>query len=674
MGKIDKEACYVCTPGTNYELCKTFPSTKDDNECRTACKNQYSAKSYFYKNKTKQCYCGKTKADCDQYRHVTEACTRDSKEECILVPGTSIKGEPVPADINSNQQCRDVCNKILRADGLYCANKCICTNPSISPVDQDDVKKIERHIRSTCDSKDTLFCTDEVTPVQTEATAPSDIFPKDYFEYGTLLPNETSVKNAFCGCDQSVVSFYNDVFKKVNPKPTLGGIWQEAVRNIEVKNPDKSDHTTELYSEFINTLTKYASYPGENKLDPRKVKALIAFEMCRVTNDKYSRTKDPAKETMFTGPWLEYHLGEGSDSGKLLHRAVKILVMGMLLHILFRTLVPKGGNIRESLFYAMYMPHQFLQGNTGGKTTVMLLSVFFLTSIMFLVYSYERANRKDWEIFGGTVGGSLLVFLIGFFAQKTWAKGLGAFGVVASLIGLVFAASLKDPAGGVSFLEYFLPKSSSTKDIFFSGLAINVYALIISALLTRFRPFRRLKVWIVPIALIVLSLIIIQPIYKASVKKPGDEYWTQNWTIYYSVLAVLAAIFGLANFFTYNPLTNEYFIPFVLSTLFGILPLAIFTVIMNFAIAGYSPGIELLFLVLYRIAGLLVARNPNSGLGKLLISLFGKKPTDKWVMPFLPLVSHFIRIFYAISGDNLPGYFKTTSSITGVSNTNMWLS
>ena len=732
--KINKEACYDCKPGISSDLCKTFPSTIDNEECLKACRDQYGAKTYFYDKDQKgkgtlQCYCGQTKADCDISKYATEACTKNSKKECILVPGTIINDEQVPRDITSDKQCRDECNKILRADGLYCDNKCVCTNPSISPVDPDEIKKIEKHIRSTCDSKDTLFCTDTVTPVQTEKTAQTDIFPKNYFKYGPLLPNETSVKNAFCGCDQSIIVVYNDLFP-TSPKPTLGKIWQEAVNNIQVQDPNKSDKTTELYSEFVNVLIKYASYPNEKRLDPKKVKALIAYEMCRVTNDKYERKKEPAKETVFTGPWLEWHLNPDSDSGKWLHRGVKILTMTMLLHILFRTILPKGINIRESLLYAMYIPHQFLQTNPYEKVLVMGGSICLMLMVMVFIYISGRATSAEWGLFGSGLGLSIAISIIGWYRDNKYMFSTGLlvpiltiiFLVIASenpispetvrgnsksIIGMMFLLLINGIVGiikrnesigrllmfsmvlipvlgftlalihfrkpgidqGEAFIKYYIPSSFSKLPI--SGFAFSIYAIIIGALLTRVNlgGGLALAIYLVVFGVIsALSMYVLQHVLNINII--GTSYSI----IYYSILGVFIAISLLSALLSSGPRGNTYFISFVISTLFGVLPLAIFTIIINFAIANYSPAIELLFLVIYRMSGFIVARYPNSGLGKILINLLGKRSTDKWVMPFLPVISNFIKIFYYISGDNLPEYFTSTSTITGVSNTDMWLS
>jgi hypothetical protein len=119
---------------------------------------------------------------------------------------------------------------------------------------------------------------------------------------------------------------------------------------------------------------------------------------------------------------------------------------------------------------------------------------------------------------------------------------------------------------------------------------------------------------------------------------------------------------------------SRYFIPYVLSTLFGVLPLATFAIILNFAIANYSPAIEILFLVLYRLSGFLVANNPASTLGKVLLKISGKRSTDKWVLPFLPWVTYIIDAYYLVSRDNKPAYYTPTGVATGVRNSDMWLS
>ena len=136
----------------------------------------------------------------------------------------------------------------------------------------------------------------------------------------------------------------------------------------------------------------------------------------------------------------------------------------------------------------------------------------------------------------------------------------------------------------------------------------------------------------------------------------------------YSLILFISIIFNIFGCLE----INEYVIPFILITVFGILPFVVSSILLNFAIAYFSPGVELLFLVLYRIAGALSIR--NLPLGSLLLAIFGKRSTDKWVMPFLPIIRNLVKVYYKISGDDLPGYFTDSGVSTGVRNTEMWLS
>ena len=157
-------------------------------------------------------------------------------------------------------------------------------------------------------------------------------------------------------------------------------------------------------------------------------------------------------------------------------------------------------------------------------------------------------------------------------------------------------------------------------------------------------------------------------------EKVEDNLKSPYSKIMYWILGIFLAISLVSGFVGWTTRGSHFFIPFIISTIFGVLPLATFAIIINFAIANYSPAIELLFLVLYRVSGFLVSNNPNSSIGKLVLAAFGKRSTDKWVMPFLPLVSHIINAYYTVSGDNKPGYFTTTNASTGVTNTDMFMS
>ena len=84
-----------------------------------------------------------------------------------------------------------------------------------------------------------------------------------------------------------------------------------------------------------------------------------------------------------------------------------------------------------------------------------------------------------------------------------------------------------------------------------------------------------------------------------------------------------------------------------------------------------------MLLVIWRISGALAIRKEGKSIGKIILLLFGKKETDKWVLPFLPWISNIIRMYYLISKDNQPDYIKYYNKYTestGTRNTDMWFS
>lgn len=154
----------------------------------------------------------------------------------------------------------------------------------------------------------------------------------------------------------------------------------------------------------------------------------------------------------------------------------------------------------------------------------------------------------------------------------------------------------------------------------------------------------------------------------------GNKSISQTWTLWLFGFILLGG--GFAR------IANNNFILNFIAFLFTGLPMmifAVFFILVNFVIGAIVPGAELLFIIFYRFGfGLFrAAKTQNSILkfpAELLMKILGIRDTDKWVMPFVPFVTHFVRLFYAVSGQRLPNYFKEDSGLTGVSNTDMWLS
>ena len=742
---LNKKVCQSCEPGKDLDVCTTkILKGASDEECMDQCKNQNNAESYYYdKDGTQRCYCGNTKAICSQYTHIQTHCSDKSTSTCKLIANQYVNSQFVPNVINNNKTCKEQCKSIMNSSGIYCEeNKsCMCIDPSIIPT--PDPKPDPTHMNNQC-SSDQMRCKDGST-IPTKATKENGL-SSNYFSIGNLFGDDegsNDVKNAFCGCDKSVVDFYNKVFAdtSVEKRPTLNSIWVDSVKFSNTSSKDLKS----IFTEQLQIVTKG---------DTDKLRALTAYEMCIITNNQYSRKldqkcPDPSKNF---GGWLDCHLNsKESLSGKWLNRGVKILVMLMLVHVLFRTFIPKQGDIKDSLIFAMFMPPQFLgennQENNKLKGGILGLSISIMLIIMTITYS-AGSSKKVWGIFGGMVAVFSALSAYGFIRNESYAKITGILGLIVScitlfvvndepsnnsniedtdfrklgdnlnstgfwilicslivflvagiigifkgnkflksafilvplLIGILIIINLK-PKGsneGEAFIHYFIP--NSLKELPKSGLAISIYAVMLGALMTRLIAGGSTGWMIFGIFFGILMFSAIAYIISGLIIPVNDKDTVDDEK---AKASYVKAYFGLISVFTAITFISayigkrggsEYFIPYIITTVFGVLPLAMFSIIINFAIANYSPAIELFFLVIYRFSGFIVARNPNNGIGKIILRIFGKRSTDKWVLPFLPFVSNFIELFYLITGDEKPGYFNQSGRITGVSNTNMWLS
>jgi hypothetical protein len=688
---------------------------------------------------------------CAQYETVSTPCDDNSTSACKLFANKYINRQVVP-EIMNNETCKTQCKAIMNSSGIYCPDTkaCVCIDPSITTTTTTTTTKTTKTKTTNQCGTDQMQCKDG-TAIQTKPTEENRL-SSNYFSIEKLFGKEegsATVRNAFCGCDTSVVAFYNIAFADtpIEKRPTLDSIWIDSVNNSN--NPD----------DLQKIFTKKLEIATKGNTDD-KLRALTAYEMCRITNSQYSRILDkkcPDPSQNFGG-WLDCHLNDKeSSSGKLLNRGVKILVMLMLVHVLFRTFLPKQGNFRDSLIFAMFMPPQFLQGDNYLKVSILGLSIGIMLIVMTIAYS-AGSSKKVWGIFGGSVAVfsvlaayghlkdnkevliagilGLIVSLLTLFVVNAEAPnnsetdstdfykpgdnvnrpgfwtliGLlflslvagivgvvreidllkSAFVVVPALIALLIIIQLK-PNGsneGEAFIHYFIPKNLT--ELPKSGLAISIYAIIIGAIITKIlstggnNSFSMAAIFVGILIVSAIAYGIGSVIFKYNdndkdtddKKESFTSSYVKSYFILLTVFIVISFILGIAvnNRIFINTKRIEYFIPYIISTVFGVLPLAMFSIIINFAIANYSPAIELLFLVIYRFSGFLVARNPNSGIGKIVLRIFGKRSTDKWVLPFLPFVSNFIELFYLITGDNKPGYFNQGGAITGVSNTDMWLS
>ena len=655
---INKEACNVCQEGSSYNVCMVPPEAlvNTNHKCKTKCSDQYNSVSYFYdKDGTQRCYCGKTKISCEQASSINNPCDGNGRDMCVLRPNDLIGNTTVSDNVNNNDMCKLECKNILQSDGLYCydSNKCICTNPVpiLNPIPTPTPP-----VNPICNASDTaLYCFDN-TQIQSES---NKILPDTYMKYGYFLGptnnnDSVDVKTAFCDCDGDIALTYNKYFpSSMYPiQPTLGSIWVEAVKATADKN-----NKDLLYRNFNAGVNKVTGG------DIDKIKVLSAYEMCRVTNDKYKRTKEevsPNPSTDFEG-WLKYHLGDKAESGRLLNIGVEILVMAMLVHILFRTLIPSMGSPRESLIYAMFMPQQYVV-NDNAKILVLGASISLMLFIMGVSYFVSITNTLI--VLYSIAGAIVLGFIISFFRLNWLSYGLYILPIVAILILLLYFSKDK------GFIGYFIPQS--IPGILTSGFALSIYAVIVGALLS---GNTRTPVQMVLILIgIIFATSIVLGIYGPIIGDNSFIVDNKYSRAYFIIAACLLIIYLIFSFVPGVGILPPNFISYVLSTLFGVLPLATFAIILNFAIAHYSPAIEILFLVIYRVIGFWAVNSPTSSIGKMLLKISGKRITDKWVLPFLPWVTYIIDVYYLVSGGAKPPYYTRTGIATGVRNSDMWLS
>lgn len=680
--KLNKESSYICESGTNHDVCRPQPSANSDETCKLQCKDEYNAEKYFFDSRgTKMCYCGKAKADCKQYSHldkVKDKCKDNSKKSCVLNEQTVVNGFD-SGNIKSKEQCNEKCQKILRADGLYCEQgKCVCINPSVTPVDQNEFRKVQAMLTSSsspppqkiqCIDDNQLYCKDGSPIVSKDSNPDTKKFRDDYFDNKMNLTLDLQ-KNVFCGCDKDIIDKYYHTFVVCKqPKdleggldwpPTLGNIWKRAAI---IGN--KGWYGSNFYETFRNLLM--SCIPQREDISQNEaIQTLIAYEMCRVTNGKYDRKKTPAKEPPFTPPWLQYNLSEKSENGKRFKGWTKAMVMLMLTHILFRTIVPSGKGFDSSLIYAMFMPQKFMRG-VEKKNAFIWQTIVLMTIVMYVIFAFGTKGIIS------IVSVALFNVLIYFVAKHTIQYTLKMLDVL-----ILFLICLSITISGLE------AKNNNSVSIWVAsglfGTLFLISGIVFLKLPNNFKPN------IVRLSAIIFSMVVLLTAF--IIKEESGEHnlfydylfsWQDNsipipYAFWFPIILMVVGFIGgmIIDNFLPNKIPKGLF-QFLFSTAFGILPIAIFICILNFAIAYYSPGFELFLLGFYRFIGVLASFSPKGPIPTFM-TYFIKKPSDKWVMPFLPSVAILIKLFYIATGEPLPDYFTDTGLITGTKNTEMWFS
>jgi hypothetical protein len=712
---INNEVCSICNSNPS-KICIINPKESVvADKCNLKC-DQMSASTFYYDNTLNRCYCGNTKEDCKQTYASTENCMKDFTKTCELQSNTQVNSRNTDDITNSN--CNDVCNKILGATGFYCdaSSKCICINPNPPAPPSDYCTNNTDHL--TCSNNKCIPTIDDL----------KNKVDEKYYKYDLGL-NQDQQKAAYCGCDYDILQKYKDILQTYDVADiTLSTKWKLAIEKFNEAGNTKSVH--DIFQESLN-------------LNENELRTLMAYEMCRITNDKYPNGRNSVKivpDISQPKEWLEYYF----DSSTMKTVAM-ILVICMLLHILFRTLFPQDGNIENSLIYAMSIPNDFMakEKKIGAVTSLIITILLAMLIIYYTNKSSEGEQAIYWFLFITIAIGLALsivkyftekdsmpliaiLILIGIFItislvynifKKPSSDGikpdgdktdvelyekvvrivfysLGSIGILLSIflyknskntdkgiisaiisiaflfIGGIFSFNNYIKSNGQGLFDFFIPNSWNPKDFFKSGLVYSILLIIIASLGKRFQPY------IIPFGL--LSLSIVYTIFKKQDDTQNDKNkkiqskWSSimGYSWFVTVVSIILSIFGYIT-------KKSDLLVYAITTIFGIIPLSVFFIIINFAIAIYSPIAEIVLLVIWRISGAFAIRKEGKSIGKIILLLFGKKETDKWVLPFLPWISNIIRMYYLISKDNQPDYIKYYNKYTestGTRNTDMWFS
>lgn len=534
-------------------------------------------------------------------------------------------------DPQSDKDCSNICSSDFAARKYYWDNsdpknkKCFCGDIKESMSDKNnysndssmnaggipavDLQYYGQPIRSTnqfsCGSKEM------VTPERPGSD--NHIAPSNYFSPLSATNDNNTTR---CGCDASMAQKW---------KCTTQGDDSKTISNAFIEAANTSGVTPDnLYGKFSKQLNSMIGLnpdgSGDQKAAVESLKGLIAHDVCRFYNVSQPRVSTgPSIDGTGKGDtpsnWIKYYFSK-------FDWAFKLIVSLMVIHIFLRTLIPKGGDYKNSLLYAMAIPKNLL------------------------------SSRSAFAV----IGGSIVV-------------------VIAIILGIMFSKN-HGKAAQKALLKFYIPMS--IKDLLFGGIAFSVYAVLFSIILGKaigsgertimfFALLGVTAFW--TIAWGGLNAAIKEQSWKDALHPQESPMNTGVFSLW--LISALTLIGGLIMGSGAKKFGG--WAVFVMASLIGIIPLAVFFILLNFAVTNLAPMAELALLVVYRVLGAAWSFNPK-GPGSILLTIMGVRPTDKWVLPFLPWVTLPIRAYYHLTGETLPGYFDPKPTVTGVSNTDMWLS
>lgn len=366
-----------------------------------------------------------------------------------------------------------------------------------------------------------------------------------------------------------------------------------------------------LYQNFSDEIDNTLTEVCKGKGDDCKIKALKALSANAVC--QMNNISNPRE---ISAPGTDNPSGWLNYYGSKFNLAFKMVVILIVTYLTFRSFYPKGG-FKSSIFNAIIIPN----GLPSNWLTKGLMFIVFIIVVILI-----SVNKTRTDVFKFYIPDTIQSFLSG--------------GIMFSLYFMILAYILNITIGqGLNFSNGFI----SILILFISYFGFGIIKTINTG-----------------------------ESYKDAIDPTKSKFNEGFFTLILTGIILIIGTFiakyaGVSN-------AEKYPIYFV-GTLLGLAPLAMVLIIANFALAIVNPAAEFMLLIIYRMLGMFWSFNPTGVYGRLILLIFGVKPTDKWILPLLPWVTLPLRLYYALnSNKNLPDYFTVSGSSTGVSNTNLWLS
>ena len=219
-------------------------------------------------------------------------------------------------------------------------------------------------------------------------------------------------------------------------------------------------------------------------------------------------------------------------------------------------------------------------------------------------------------------------------------------------------------------IAYFFPRDKSYTKIFLSGFFMSLY-FILCAVISK----RLLSIWYLYnlFVLIVVGLYlwwVYESLFTTTLyTDDADTNVKPQGIIGYiaSIYLFIAIIIFIYIAKTRTGSKQSLSAAYIFGTVYGTIPLIGFIVLFNLIIAYISPQTELVLLIIHRFL---------SSLSKVPILKYFVSVNDKspWTLPFLPIVTAYVKLYYKYSGSPQQSIYDKNFSEYIISNTELWKS